>query len=383
MKMKLLGWMQHKLRPTNIEPFKDFTIGNYYACLSAQSSLNDQDCHPKSICGYGYGSKPESETSFTEFETKGVEDNIGDETSAVISGQFHGFLTIGTLGSEPIMSEPVTPTFATPLENISEEKTEVTENHLKLINDELEKFLEAEAEEHGSNESSRRNSQVSMITLSGKSIQAPDSQDHGKTITCPLQGYLFGSSIDLAETRFDVKREKASLAELFHRTKIAEESPTEKCGKEEMKNKQNNKPVKHLIKKVLKKIHAYSGSSIFSAKETNSAATNKKIQKVIKLFRRKVHPESSIADRESKKLNGKKMNNAPYSEDECTGRDRIQQHKDNKWLPRGLRSMAGPQDYKTISELPKYELAGLHAATATANGEHWIKTDADYLVLEL
>ncbi|XP_039068207.1 protein LAZY 1-like [Hibiscus syriacus] len=260
MKMKLLGWMQHKLRPTNIEPFKDFTIGNYRACLSAQSSLNDQDSHPKSICGYDYGLKAEIENSFTEFETKGVEEYNGDETSAVISGLFHGFLTIGTLGSEPIMSEPVTPTFATPLENISEEKTEVSENHLKLINDELEKFLEAE--EHGSNESSRRNSQVSTITLSGKPIQGANSQDHGKAITCPLQGYLFGSSIELAETRFEVKKEKASLAELFHRTKIAEESHTEKCAKEEMKNKQNNKPVKHLIKKVLKKIHASSLSSI-------------------------------------------------------------------------------------------------------------------------
>ncbi|XP_039035542.1 protein LAZY 1-like isoform X2 [Hibiscus syriacus] len=341
MKMKLLGWMLHKLRPTNIEPFKDFTIGNYCACLS--------------------------ENSFTEFEAKGVEDDIGDETSAVISRLFHGFLTIGTLGSEPIMSEPITPTFATPLENISEEKTEVTENHLKLINDELEKFLEAQAEEHGSNESSRRNSQVSTITLSGKPVQGTNSQDHGKTITCPLQGYLFGSSIDLAETRFEVKKEKASLAELFHRTKIEEESPTEKCANEEMKNKQNNKPVKHLIKKVLKKIHASSVSSISSAKESNSAATNKKLQKVIKLFHRKVHPESSIADRESKMLHGKKTNNAPYS--------------DNKWFPRGLSSTARPQDYKTISELPKYELAGLHAATA--NGEHWIKTDADYLVLEL
>ncbi|GMJ04358.1 LAZY 1 [Hibiscus trionum] len=365
--------MQHKLRPTNIEHFKDFTIGNYCACLSAQSSLNDQDSHPKTTCGYGYGSKLESDHSFTEFEAKGIEDNFGDETSAVIAGLFHGFLTIGTLGSEPIMSEPVTPTFATPLENTVEEKTEVTENYLKLINDELEKFLEAE--EHGSNESSGRNSQVSTITLSGKPIQEANAQDHGKTIMCPLQGYLFGSSIELAETRFEAKKEKASLAELFHRTKVAEESPLEKCGKEEMRNKKNNKPVKHLIKKILKKVHASSGSSITSPKETNSAATKKKLQKVIKLFHRKVHPESSIADKEPKKLHRKKMNNAPYAEDEYTDGDQIQHHKDNKWFPQGLSSMAGPRDYETISELPKYEL--VDSTAASANGEHWIKTDAD------
>ncbi|KAK8687176.1 hypothetical protein V6N13_086006 [Hibiscus sabdariffa] len=159
-----------------------------------------------------------------------------------------------------------------------------------------------------------------------------------------------------------------------------EESPTEKFGNDELKNKQNNKPVKHLIKKILKKVHASSGSSNPSPKETTSAATKKKLQKVIKLFHRKVHPESSIADRESKKLHVKKMNNAPCGEDEYTDRDQIQQNKD-KLFPGELRSMVGPRDCKTISELPKYELAGCTAATA--NGEHWIKTDADYLVLEL
>lgn len=165
------------------------------------------------------------------------------------------------------------------MDNITEGKTEVTENDLKLINDELEKFLEAEAEEHGSTESSRRNSQVSTITLSGKPLQEANTQEHGKTIVCPLQGYLFGSSIELPETRFEVKKEKASLAELFSRTKIAEESPImENCVKEEMQTKQTNKPVKHIIKKILRKIHASTATS--SPKETSSVPTKKKLQKV-------------------------------------------------------------------------------------------------------
>ncbi|XP_017975118.1 PREDICTED: uncharacterized protein LOC18601052 isoform X2 [Theobroma cacao] len=342
--MKLLGWMQHKLRQSNIEPFKDFTIGNYCSCLSAHSSLNDQDSNPKSASGHGHGSRfstlsqQESENSFTEFEAKGVEENFGDEASTVISGLFHGFLTIGTLGSELIISEPVTPTFAMSLEN-SEDKAEVTENDLKIINDELEKFLEAEAEEHGSNESSGRNSQVSTITLSGKPMQEANAKEYGKTIVCPLQGYLFGSSIELPEARFEVKKEKASLAELFYRTKIAEESPTEKCGKEEMQTKQANKPVKHLIKKILKKLHASSGSSTptSSPKETNSISTKKKLHKT-------------------------------------------HQGKGNRRFPQGSWSKEGTQNYKTISKLPQYGLTGF---TAGANGEHWIKTDADYLVLEL
>ncbi|XWS43990.1 hypothetical protein CRYUN_Cryun15aG0006400 [Craigia yunnanensis] len=384
--MKLLGWMQHRLRQSNIEPFKDFTIGNYCTCLSAHSSLNDQDSNPKSNSGYGYGSRysiqsqQESENSFIEFEAKGVEDNFGDETSTVISGLFHGFLTIGTLGSERIISEPVTPAFTMSLENITEEKTEVTENDLKLINDELEKFLEAEAEEHESNESSGRNSQVSTITLSGKPMQEANAQEYGKTIVCPLQGYLFGSSIELPETRFEVKKEKVSLAELFYGTKIAEESPMEKYGKE-MQIKQTSKPVKHLIKKILKKLHASSGSSTSSPKETNSVSTKKKLQKVIKLFHRKIHPESFIAEREFSNLHRNKMTNAPYNDGDYTDGEQMHQDKDNKWFPQGSMPKAGTQNYKSISKLPQYGVTDCTAASA--NGEHWIKTDADYLVLEL
>ncbi|XP_016747944.1 protein LAZY 1 isoform X1 [Gossypium hirsutum] len=359
--MKLLGWMQHKLRPSNIEPFKDFTIGNYCTCLLAHSSLGDNQ-------GYEYGSRDstlsqqEMENSITEFQGKGGEDNFGDETSNVISELFQGFLTIGTLGSQQIMSEPETPTFKVSLDNITEDETEVTENDLKLINDELGRFLEAEAEEHGSNESSGRNSQVSTITLSGKAIQAAASvEECGKTILCPLQGYLFGSSVELPEPRFEVKKEKASLAELFYRTKVAEEynnNPMEKSGKEDTQTKQTTKPVKHLIKKILKKFHASSGKE-----ETNSFSTKKKLQKVIKLFHRKIHPENSIAERESK------MNNAPYSDNDYTGGD-------NMRFPQGSRSKAGlGNNKKTISKLPQYGLTGCTAATE--NGEHWIKTDAD------
>ncbi|XVF57756.1 hypothetical protein PTKIN_Ptkin07bG0007800 [Pterospermum kingtungense] len=384
--MKLLGWMQHKFRQSSIESFKDFAIGNYCTCLSAHSSLNDQDCNPKSTSGYGYGSRystqsqQDSENS-TEYEAKGVEYYFRDETSTVISELFHGFLTIGTLGSEQIISEPVTPTFTTSLENITEEKAEVTENNLKHIRNELEKFLEAEAEEHGSNESSGRNSMVSTITLTGKPMQEANAQEYGKTSACPLQGYLFGSSIELPETRFEVK-EEASLAEMFYGTKIAEESPMEKCGKEGMQTKETNKPVKRLIKKILKKLHASSASSTStsSPKGTNSVSTKKKLQKVIKLFHRKIHPESSIAERESKTLHRNKMNTASYNDGGYTDGEKMNQDKDKR-IPQGTRLKAGIQNYKSVSKLPLYAVTGCSAASA--NREHWIKTDADYLVLEL
>lgn len=82
-----------------------------------------------------------------------------------------------------------------PLESTTENKPELKEDDLKLINYELEKFLEAEAKEW-CNETSGRSSHASTITLSGKQIDEAENEDYEKPLVCPLQGYLFGSSIE-------------------------------------------------------------------------------------------------------------------------------------------------------------------------------------------
>lgn len=94
----------------------------------------------------------------------------------------------------------------------------VTENDLKLVNNELEKFLAAEAEDGGCNDSLARSSYVSTITLSGMQMEAADAEDFGKTVAFPLQGYLSGSSIELPEIRFGVRKKKVSLEEIFRTT---------------------------------------------------------------------------------------------------------------------------------------------------------------------
>lgn len=214
------------------------------------------------------------------------EDYEDQESSAAISELFHGFLAIGTLGSDP-NGDPSTPTFGISLENITEKETEVTENELKLINDELEKVLGAE---DGCNDSSGRNSHVSLgrsshgstITLSGKPLMEGQDTNGNESTVCPLQGYLFGSAIEMSETTTTVankKEHRTSLGELFQRTKVAEENPGNKFEREEKRNtdKEADKSAVHLMKKILKKkmLHASRSSGV----DSTSAET--KLHKVL------------------------------------------------------------------------------------------------------
>ena len=130
---------------------------------------------------------------------------------------------------------------------------------MKLINYELEKFLEAEGK-GGSEESSARNSSVSIITLGGKQIERAEDEDKWKTLVCPLQGYLFGSSIEIPEARNELKKGKAPLEEQFHKTKVNTENCTEKCESEQTPDKHKQKSAMHFMKKMIKKVHSSSKS---------------------------------------------------------------------------------------------------------------------------
>ncbi|XP_024031823.1 protein LAZY 1 [Morus notabilis] len=394
--MKILEWMHHKFRHNSIKPFKDLNIGNSCMRLSVQTSLDDQDPYTKPNYGSrdGFNSmkqpKQEEEKYFCQFEAKKEE-----ETSAVISELFHGFLTIGTLGSDASINEPETPTFATPSENITDGRIKVTENHLKLINYELEKFLEAESkEEEGSDESSARNSNVSAITLGGKQMERAKDEDYWKTKVCPLQGYLFGSSIELPEERIEFKKEKASLGELFHRTKIAAENCTEKRPIEEIPEKQKHKSAMRFVKKMIKKVNPSSKSSYHSYGETpdsvstkkelgdaiDSVSNMKKLQKVMRMFHRKIHPESSMAEREFVRSKKCKSKNTP-KEVGCASGNLIHLSGDNKRFPQGSMSMEGVHCSKKNVNSPQE--SSLNCNNLRGKGEHWIKIDDDYLVLEL
>jgi len=200
---------------------------------------------------------------------------------------FHGFLAIGTLGSEP----STTPTFAISVENITEKEDEVTENELKLINDELEKVLGADDESscgRNSHVSNGRSSHGSIITLSGKPLLEGGGESNGNgSAVCPLQGYLFGSAIELSETTTVAvakqKEHRTSLGELFQRTKLAEESIG---GNNKDDNKRTereaDKSAMHLMKKKLKKrmLHTSSRTSSTAQPPVDSASAERKLHKV-------------------------------------------------------------------------------------------------------
>ncbi|KAJ1382428.1 hypothetical protein SESBI_44262 [Sesbania bispinosa] len=381
--MKLLGWMHRKFRQNSTEPFKDLVIG--------QGALDDELNYTKP----NFGSKHVKQTqnqkdlqhnlrkSFAGFE----DDDYEEEPMYEV---FHGFLAIGTLGSEQIVTDPsTTPTFAISVENITEKEDEVTENELKLINDELEKVLGAETNKEDGRSSmeysSGRNSHVSngrsshgsIITLSGKPIlEGTESNGNNGSATCPLQGYLFGSAIELSETTSTVakKEHRTSLGELFQRSKLAEEADKKEADK--------SATAMHLMKKkLIKKRTSSRSSTSSSAGPVDSASAEKKLHKILHMFNRKVHPENSIAgekcDKYQKNENKKKtMNEGGHNKSEVA--PHTEEYINIMIHPK--RALAKEKQYKSQSNPLQFTLGN---ENSSENKEHWIKTDADYLVLEL
>ncbi|XP_058774229.1 protein LAZY 1-like [Vicia villosa] len=176
-----------------------------------------------------------------------------EEQEAWNDGIFPGFLAIGTLGLDPSS----TPTFSICVDDIiTEGDDDVTENELKLINDELEKVL--------------------VLTNSSDDIDSSGRNSHGSSsgesnTFCPLQGYLFGSAFELSATSMVAvsknkeqqqqqhQSERTSLAELFQRSKLEDENSLV-GGKDDDTDNDKVEAMKINVKKK-RMVHAFDSAS--------------------------------------------------------------------------------------------------------------------------
>ncbi|XP_019451975.1 PREDICTED: protein LAZY 1-like isoform X2 [Lupinus angustifolius] len=363
--MKLLGWMHRKFRQNSTEQFKYLFIG--------QPSQDDEQSYMKQTNTntgmklFKQNQKSQNlRNSFGGLEASKVDEDYyeGESEAGSMCDIFPGFLAIGTLGSDQVISDPsATPTFALSFGNITEKEDEVTQNDLKLINDELEKVLVAETnnddvsiDSSGRNSivSNGRSSHVSIITLSGKPLMEARVSNMNETAICPLQEYLFGTVVEHSETTTTTKKEhRTSLGELFQKSKMVEENNFgAKVEKEEKRNEREaEKSAINFMKEKLKKrmLHGSSRNSTSgNGGHADFASAETKLNKILHMFRKKVHPQSSTATQKSSKQRKNEykkriMNDGIYN--------------------RG--DLVHPEEY------------------SFGNREHWIKTDADYLVLEL
>ncbi|KAI3463126.1 hypothetical protein Pfo_019789 [Paulownia fortunei] len=341
--MKLLGWMHRKLMQNSTEPMKNFTIvqtlsdeENYYIEPTKTLSHSNIKCKKSS----------------NRFEANKVEVLYQED-----SFEPFDFLSIGTFGMELLNTDPPTPTLPMSIEKLTDQQIEITENDLNLINYELEKFLEAEETEID-HDTSERSSQASIITLSYKPIEGADSEGHMHMVACPLQNYLFAASVELAETDKEVKKERTSLEELFKRNNIVhDDPPIKKCEGAEQQARKGN--VAHFMKKVVKKFHS-SSSSCTAAVESNPM--KKKLSKtLLKMFQKKVYPEEMTEKQFIKK---KSISN-----------------EDGHHIGNNKFERSGSKKSKKNSI--KLSWPGICRGASPVNSGHWIKTDSDYLVLEL
>ncbi|KAJ3671870.1 hypothetical protein LUZ60_007949 [Juncus effusus] len=381
--MKLLGWMHRKLKQNPSDVFKDFTGGGTCTCLTGRPSLDEPPFHNQYETFLGL--------SAASFPQQGTEQDLFSDT----------FLSIGTLGllSPPLQENDEnhnatgsdTPLFSLPshleseetyapsevvTDEVMEEKVAVsmveaiaekaaeatTESDLMAVTTELEKALAAVA----AAEEKDITSCVSSARPSGG-------------ISCPLQGFLFGSPVvDHLTMEGEGREKRASLGELFMRTRMAEvaEEVAEEGG-EKVEDKSK-------VAIGLKKMMGLRGGSRGSSGTTDG----NKFQKILQIFHRKVYPETSTTNKTKK--SGTKNKKRETNKDQ-SGLI-FSKNKSRSEMANGSTNIDNLRDSAVKECLPIFHCCSNRSfdgvgvdenQIGTGDGGHWIKTDADYLVLEL
>ncbi|XP_023729991.1 protein LAZY 1-like [Lactuca sativa] len=319
--MNALGWMHRKFKKNNDEEKRNVSTRKSSSCFSTLLGLHEQQYYPEEKKFSAHFRQPRvySESSLA-LEAHSVKELDEEETGDMNMQFIHAFLAIGTLGSISVTEESMTPKVAMQIE------TEASENEVKSLN-KLEKLNEKEVINSVINES--RNEKG--VTLDEKEINGMDTKDNKSMAICPFKEFS-----ETPPTKEGERKQKPKPTNLF---------------------KKSEAHAMHFMKKMLKKLDITSQRSPTSANICDP--TEKKPTRVFRKSR-KIHPEA--ANRYVSKSHNSEMKRTSYDEDndkQLKVKDEGTKHPRDGMLKK-----------ETVSCYPNGEKA------------HWIKTDAEYFVLE-
>ncbi|CAM0871539.1 unnamed protein product [Alopecurus aequalis] len=377
--MTLLGWMHRKLR-SNHDVFKEFNTvgGGACNCITGLASPDDEYYGDDAFAANDPSLPVTADDHFTfsgsgllAIGTLGFADfNIPSDHEDNEDYDEVDVLSLDGTVDEEADDGAVTPTFTfvqpeaeaaavekavCTVEAIAEKDDgTTTEDELMMVSAELEKVL------GGSGVPSAR---VSFAM----------------GVDCPLQGFLFGSPVcSDVESRPDKPEggRRTSLGELFMRTRYADEKVAlvavaegEDGGEKDEGKKRSGDGGRH---KRMKRRRVKDEKGAGGGDRVPASATAKsKFQKILQIFHRKVYPESTILTGNLTKRIRKRggPDNGGGATDEPMASPKTSR-------PRMLSFGCCTKRSFSASPDDNGELNGNKSG-------HWIKTDADYLVLEL
>ncbi|KAG2557696.1 protein LAZY 1-like isoform X3 [Panicum virgatum] len=251
-----------------------------------------------------------------------------------------------------------------------------TEDDLMVVSAELEKVLGG------------RNSGTASDLVASARVSFAMGVD------CPLQGFLFGSPVSDVESRLEQPRDsngggrRTSLGELFMRTRFAEEKVALVAveegedggdataggergdGKSGKEGGGGHKTLKKRVKDG--KVAGGEGAP------ASAAVTKSKFQKILQIFHRKVYPESTALARSLTKKCRKRGSSSGGADEPEPASPKLRCRKEQRAPGFGCcanRASFGGATSPTDDD----DDEGLNSSKSG----HWIRTDAEYLVLEL